>query len=176
MARRKPKYIYTFVAVQEKYQLTSKAEANLYHIERILGAVKVQGKSELFEKVEIKDRYTGFEGIFLTERKNLNFDVVEDFVTGYYNGVRSVQSHPYTDDLLDDDLLDDLDMTVLTYKHFYSMGGGLCDVYYPVKKEKATDELRQTLNQWTEEAISDKKTWDKCREEERRNIPIFEKL
>ena len=173
MAKRKT-YIYQFAVVQGEIQLIARADGNLYNIERILGVVKVKGKKELFEKVEIKDRLSGFAGIFLTERKNLNFDVISHFITNFSNGVRTVQSHPYTDDLYDDELLGDLGIKVLNYKHFYPMSGGMHDVFYPAKD--VTEDLLRELERRTQIAIQDEETWNLCREADRRNVPIFESI
>ena len=121
------RYVYKFVEKDGKYGLTEKAVFNPYTIERILGKVKIGRKC--YEKIYVQDCYGIFFGTFLTERKNLTFDVVEHFVTSYSYGIRSVQNHPYTEDLFDDQLIDDVGMAVLTYKHFYSSQDCLADVY-----------------------------------------------
>lgn len=142
-----------------KCVLTAKAEINPYHIEKILGKASVKGSKKIYEYIYIKAFNCDFEGVLLTERKNLNFDVVTSFIETYYNGDRSVENHPYYADLKDNELLDDLDIEVLTYKIFYSISG-LRTRFYPCKRNEITEELRESLKEKTKKAEEEKISWD----------------
>lgn len=173
--RKKTIYGYKFKEQDGICEITARAEINPYHIERILGKARVKGKKAEYEYIYIKSYDSDFEGVLLTERKNLNFDVVSNFITRYSNGVRTAGNHPYCADLKDDDLLDELGIEVLLYKHFFSMGSGLCVCYYPCKRTDITEELKEKLRERTREAENNKKSWDKCRENDRkRNKVVFE--
>ena len=161
--------IYRFEEHDGKYVITEKATLPHLSIERILGKVVI--KNGVYEKVELKSGIFGSacDGIYLTKRKNLTYSIVKQFIETYSNGTRSVQRHPYTDDLFDDELLDDIGMTVLTYKYFYSGDDRLVDTYYPVKKEDVTEELlsqlEETSKQQMEEAARLRAHWAKLRED-----------
>ena len=158
MGRKGKHYIYKFVNHGDEIELTAKRVGSLYGVERILGKVMVKGQNELFEMIEIKNRlYPELNGIFLTERKNLNFDNIENFILFHSNGDRSEQWHPYKQDLKDDTLLSDLGIEVLTYKHFYSGNDKLLDVYYVCKKEDVNEELKEKLKKWTIQAENEAK-------------------
>ena len=122
-------------------------DISLYWIEQILGKVKVKGSKKEFEKIVIKNRFYGkdVDGIYIVERKYLTRDVVCSFITSYYNGIRSIQNHPYTRDLFDDELLDDLDIIVLTSKWFYRGNNKLSDDYCTYRKEDVNDKLMQEI-------------------------------
>ena len=122
-------------------------DISLYWIEQILGKAVVKGSKKEFEKIAIKNRHFDVDGTYLVERKYLTRDIVCSFITSYYNGTRSVQSHPYTRDLFDDELLDDLDIVVLTTKWFYSGDNKLNDVYRTFRKEVVNDGLLQALKE-----------------------------
>ena len=148
--RKQKHYIYKFVSNGDEIELTAKAEGDLYRVERILGKVLVKGQNELFEMIEIKSRLSPqLNGIFLTERKNFNFDNIENFILFHSNGDRSEQWHPYKQDLKDDTLLSDLGIEVLTYKYFYSGDDKIRDVYYVCKKEDVNEELKEELKKRT---------------------------
>lgn len=149
--------VYKFIQSEDgKYILTDvSTQVNLYGIYRILGTVKVKGKRNVYEKIEIKNRYFNDDGIYLTERKNLTREILFHFITSCYYGDRSEQHFPYKSDLLDKTLLEDLGITVLTYKYFYSGNRKLCDLYYPVETENITDELKTKLQKQTEFAINE---------------------
>lgn len=148
--RKQKHYIYKFVDHGDEIELTAKRVGNLSGVERILGKVLVKGQNELFEMIEIKNRlYPQLNGIFLTERKNFNFDNIKSFILFHSNGDRSEQWHPYKQDLKDDTLLSDLGIEVLTYKHFYSADDKLHDVYYVCKKEDVNEELKEELKKRT---------------------------
>lgn len=151
-------YAYKFVKNGDKYEITEKALFNPYHIEKIFGKVTI--KNKVYELIEIKSRWADFEGVYLTERENLTFKVLARFVCSYGNGDRSEQWRPYKEDLLDPDLLDDIGMEVLTYKHFYSGSNELLDIYFPVKKDEVTEELINALN---ERSVSEVNKADRLR-------------
>lgn len=158
MGRKRKHYIYKFVRNGDEIELTAKAEGNLYCVERILGKVMVKGQSELFEMIEIKNRLSPqLNGIFLTERKNFNFDNIKSFILFHSNGDRSEQWHPYKQDLKDDTLLSDLGIAVLTYKHFYSGDDKVNDVYYVCKKEDVNEELKEELKERSIQAENEAK-------------------
>jgi hypothetical protein len=151
-------YIYKFVNNGDEIELTAKAEGNLYCVERILGKVLVKGKNGLFEMIEIRNRfYPQLNGIFLTERKNFNFDNIKSFILFHSNGDRSEQWHPYKQDLKDDTLLSDLGVEVLTYKHFYAANDELADVYYVCKKEDVNEMLKEELKELSIQAENEAK-------------------
>lgn len=166
--------IYRFEEHDGQYVITEKATLPGLPIERILGKVVI--KKSIYEKVELKSLFVP-EGVYLVKRKKLTFQTVKQFVTFYSDGTRCVQHHPYTDDLFDDELLDDIGMTVLTYKHFYSGNNLLADVYYPVKKEKVTDELLaqiEEINQKeTAEAARLRAHWAQMREDANKNQAVW---
>lgn len=168
MGRPRNCYIYKAIEKNGKYEITAKAELNPYTIEKMLGTVVI--KNKIYEKIAVKTRYMTEPVYGLTERANLTFDVVASFVTSFSNGDRSVDSHPYTEDLLDDDLLDDVGMVVLTRKHFFSSSNHLAEVYYPVKKEKVNDELIEYLNEYSKkqeaEAVQLRHHWAEMRANE----------
>ena len=138
------------------YVLVAKAYLNLYCIERILGKAKVKGDRKTYELIEIKDYGCPIcDGTYLVERKKLTFGVVCHFITTHAYGARSVQHHPYSADLLDDELLDDLGIEVLKYKHFYSSDDFLADCFYPVKKDAVSDELLKQLKEKSEKEVQE---------------------
>ncbi|MBQ1517364.1 MAG: hypothetical protein IIZ46_04100 [Clostridia bacterium] len=158
MGRKGKHYIYKFVSNGDEIELTAKAEGNLYTVERILGKVLVKGRNELFEMIEIKNRVSPqLNGIFLTERKNFNFDNIKSFILFHSNGDRSEQWHPYKQDLKDDTLLSDLGIAVLTYKYFYSGDDKINDVYYVCKKEDVNEELKEELKERSIQAENEAK-------------------
>ena len=122
-------------------------DISLYWIDRILGKVTVKGSKKEFEKIVIKNRHFDVDGTYLVERKHLTRDVVCHFITSYYNGERSVQNHPYTMDLFDDELLNDLDIVVLTTKWFAIGDNRLYDHYRTFRKDKVNDELIRALKE-----------------------------
>lgn len=169
-------YAYKFVKNDDKYEITEKALFNPYHIERILGKVTI--KNKVYELIEIKGRWANFEGVYLTERKNLTFKVLASFVSGYSGGDRSEQWHPYKRDLLDPDLLDDIGMEVFTYKHFYSGTNEILDCYLAVKKDEATEELINALNERSVSAVNEadrlRALWESHKPKEPKWEPITE--
>lgn len=151
-------YIYKFVNNGDEIELTAKAEGNLYGIERILGKVLVKGRNELFEMIEIKNEFQPqLNGIYLTERKNFNFDNIKSFILFHSNGDRSEQRHPYKQDLKDDTLLSDLGIEVLTYKHFYAANDTLADVYYVCRREEVNEMLKEELKERSIQAENEAK-------------------
>lgn len=148
--------VYKFIVDDNgQYVLTAKGNVNLYGVERILGKVKVKGDRKTYELIEIKNRYFDDDGYYLTEREKLTFDIVARFVTSHDNGDRSVQHRPFYDDLKDKELLDDLGMEVLTYKHYYSGNDFLADCFMPMKKIDVTEELIQKLKEKSEKEEQD---------------------
>ena len=174
---RKKHYIYKFVNNGDETELTAKTEGNLYCVERILGKVLVKGQNELFEMIEMRDRLSPqLNGIFLTERKNFNFDNIKSFILFHSNGDRSEQWHPYKQDLKDDTLLSDLGIEVLTYKHFYSAVDKLQDVYYVCKKEDVNEELKEKLKKWTIQAENEAKRLRTIWESSKKQTINWEKI
>lgn len=169
-------YAYKFVKNGDKYEITEKALFNPYHIERILGKVTI--KNKVYELIEIKGRWASFEGVYLTERKNITFKVLDSFVSMCSAGDRSEQWHPYTEDLLDPDLLDDIGAKVLTYKHFYSGSNEICDVYCAVKTDEVTEELINALNERSVSAVNEaarlRALWESHKPKEPKWEPITE--
>ena len=156
----KPKiYIYSFKISEGEYIIDSKCELKIgltHSIERILGKVLVRGRNELFEMVEIKSySFPEYNGIYITERKNLTFDVLKRFIKYYYNGCRSELHHPYTADLEDDAILLDVGMSVLTYKYYYSANDYLADAYFACKTEEVNEDLKKRLEEKTSQAIQE---------------------
>lgn len=162
--------VYKFIQSEDgKYILTDvSTQVNLYGIYRILGTVKVKGKRSVYEKIEIKNRYFNDDGVYLTERKNLNRKILFHFIRNCDYGDRSKQHFPYERDLLDRTLLEDLGITVLTYKYFYSGSRSLCDLYYPVETENISDELKAKLLKQTEFAIRESENAENAEKFERK--------
>lgn len=135
-----------------KIELTHEAEINIFNIDKIFRKVKAKGRRVDFELVALRSRDYGPVNIAV-KRSDITYDVMSHFITSYYNGDRSVQRHPYTDDLFDDDILDDLGMCVLTYKYYYAGSRFLADMYYPCHIYTPYNEVHELLDQRTEEAI-----------------------
>lgn len=129
--------------------LTHEGKANLYRIDRIIAkrGVKKKGRHVDYEEVVIDGTHC------LIKRKDLTFTVMSQFVACTKHESRSVQHRPYTDDLLDESLLNDLGLTVLTFKHYYSANDELCDLYYLARSEDVNDNLIKKLNDISNEAI-----------------------
>lgn len=138
------------------YEITHESDINVFNINRIFEKVRVKGRRVDFELVELRGRDYGPIKV-LVKRSDINFEVMCHFVTSYYNGDRSVQRHPYTADLFDNDILEDLNMCVLTYKYYYSGERFLADVYYPCKTNTPYNEVNSLLTRRTEEALKDQK-------------------
>lgn len=164
---RKDIYGYMFKEQNGKIELISKAKINPYNIEKILGQTKVKGKHQMYEYVYLKSR--NFEGVLLIERKALNYDIVSHFIQCYSSGFRSVENHPYTLDLKDSNLFDDLGITVLTYKYFY-ICNGLRTCYYPCKKSDVSEELIEKLQKYTMTAIEEKEKYVKTKDKKRNEL------
>lgn len=138
------------------YEITHEADINIFNINRIFEKVKVKGRRVDFELVELRGRDYGPIKV-LVKRSDINFEVMCHFVTTYYNGDRSVQHRPYTADLFDNDILEDLNMCVLTYKYYYSGERFLADVYYPCRLYTPYNEVNSLLTRRTEEALQEQK-------------------
>lgn len=164
---RKAKTIYKFEKDETGYTLIAQADL-IGHIDRILKKVKVKGKRKDFELIYVKTRLSSQnDGYYLIARRDLDFREMSSFICYHSNGVRSVQWHDYRDDLLDEEILDDLGMTVLTYKYYYSGNDKLADKFYPVLKENVTDELLEELKNQTEKAIAEAKNLREYRAEQK---------
>ena len=151
--------------------LTKQATVNSVFIERIIGKRKVKGRKTDFEEIELAE-FSPFDAHVtrtrcLVKRKDLSPSILMQFILFYCNGARSVQWHPYTDDLLDKELLDDLGVEVLTYKHYYLGDKQLCDVYCPVMKDDVTEELKNELKERTKNAIRQENFWYDQRQREK---------
>lgn len=144
------KYCYTFKEQNGIYELTGKAEFNPYNIEKILGKVKVKGKRQDYELIYIKSEYPRiYDGIVLTERKNLTFKVVTFFIRTCWYCERSVEHRPYYNDLKDKELLNDLDIEVLTYQRYWESEKCITTCFYPCKRDEITEELKTELEERT---------------------------
>lgn len=110
---------------------------NPYTIEMIFGKTKIEGSKLDWEKIMIKRDARDSGEYYIVRRKDLlkKTDAIIRFVQSYCNGSRSLQWHPYTRDLFDDDLLEDAGIRVLTYKHFYGSDGEVKDVYCAVSED-----------------------------------------
>ena len=122
-------------------------EASIYpsafSLRKIIGKRTFKNKKTVFEEIEL------FDGTrCLIKRKCLTEHIVRSFITGNEHGIRSVQHYPYTDDLLDTSLLDELNIEVLTYKHYYSGDKKIRDIYLPIKKD---DPDKNKIIEWTKE-------------------------
>ena len=133
------------------YIITHEAEIGCYVICRIICKRMVKGRKTEYEEIEIIDG--GKHRRCLVKRKDITVPVLISLICFYENGTRSVQWHPYTDDLLDVSLLDELGITILTYKHYYFGDKKLCDVYCPVKKDEVTPELLEKLQKRSDAAV-----------------------
>lgn len=179
----KPKiYIYGFKMSEGECIIDSRCELKIgltYNVEGILGKVLVRGRNELFEIIKIRSySFPEYNGIYITERKNLTFGVLKSFVRFYSYGDRSELHHPYTDDLKDDTILSDVGMSVLTYKYYYSADDYLADVYFPCKTEEVNEALKKQLDEKSSQAIQECDTLRQRRykfEEKRKKVrPIWE--
>lgn len=126
------------------------------NIERILGVVDkkvfINGRrnNSVFEKVEIKSYYFPSEnGIYLMKRKDLmQFNIMGSFVSSYWNGIRTEESHPYWEDLMDETIIKDMNCTVLTYKHWFSTShpDHISTCFILVKNEDAENVATELLS------------------------------
>jgi hypothetical protein len=134
------------------YIITHEAIIGRCNITKIIGKRMVKGRKTEFEEIEFvepnKERHR-----CLIKRKELTPSEIISLIEFCERGVRSVQWHPYTEDLMDLSLLDDLGIEVLTYKHYYWGDKELCDVYLATKRENVTEELKEKLEQRSKEAI-----------------------
>lgn len=138
------------------YIITHQADIHDCRLNRIIGKRMIKGRKTEFEEIEIRDLKNN---VFrcLIRRKDLTVSDIFSFIGFYENGTRSIQHHPYTDDLLDPSLLDDFNIVVLTYKHYYWGDRALCDLYNPVLKKDITPELIEKLKSRTLQAIEHQK-------------------
>ena len=134
------------------YIITHEAIIGQCNITKIIGKRMVKGRKTEFEEIEFvepnEERHR-----CLIKRKELTPSEIIGLVEFYEHGARSVQWHPYTEDIMDLSLLDDLGIEVLTYKHYYWSDKKLCDVYLATKKENVTEELKDKLEQRSKDAI-----------------------
>ena len=152
--KKKSVCVYKFKIESGEYILTEKAVLpNLHRIERIIKQVKVKNDLRSFELIQLGKWDYSF--LCLVERKELDFDNVSSFINYYTGGERTEESHSYKKDLLDNELLDDLGIVVLTYKHFYSGTNSILTCYKPVYKTEVTDELKNELKKYSEEQIEE---------------------
>lgn len=112
----------------------------------------VKGRKTEFEEIEFvepnEERHR-----CLIKRKELTPSEIISLIEFCERGVRSVQRRPYTEDLMDLSLLDDLEIEVLTYKNYFWGDKKLCDVYLATKKENVTEEVKEKLAKQSEDAI-----------------------
>lgn len=134
------------------YIITHEAIIGRCNITKIIGKRMVKGRKTEFEEIEFvepnKERHR-----CLIKRKELIPSDIISLIEFCEAGTRSIQWHPYTEDLMDLSLLDDLGIEVLTYKHYYWSDKKLCDVYLATKRENVTEELKEKLEQRSKEAI-----------------------
>lgn len=134
------------------YIITHEAIIGRCNITKIIGKRMVKGRKTEFEEIEFvepnKERHR-----CLIKRKELTPSEIISLIEFCEAGTRSIQWHPYTEDLMDLSLLDDLGIEVLTYKHYYWGDKELCDVYLATKRENVTEELKEKLEQRSKEAI-----------------------
>jgi len=134
------------------YIITHEAIIGRCNITKIIGKRMVKGRKTEFEEIEFvepnKERHR-----CLIKRKELTPSDIISLIEFCEAGTRSIQWHPYTEDLMDLSLLDDLGIEVLTYKHYYWGDKKLCDVYLATKRENVTEELKEKLNQRSKDAI-----------------------
>lgn len=134
------------------YIITHEAVIGKCNISKIIGKRMVKGRKTEFEEIEFVEpnnkRYR-----CLIKRKELTPSEIIRLVEFCDAGTRSIQWHPYTEDILDLSLLDDLVIEILTYKHYYWGDKKLCDVYLATKKENVTEELKEKLAKRSEDAI-----------------------
>ena len=134
------------------YIITHEAIIGRCNITKIIGKRTVKGRKTEFEEIEFvepnKERHR-----CLIKRKELIPSDIISLIEFCEAGTRSIQWHPYTEDLMDLSLLDDLGIEVLTYKHYYWSDKKLCDVYLATKRENVTEELKEKLEQRSKEAI-----------------------
>lgn len=134
------------------YIITHEAIIGRCNITKIIGKRMVKGRKTEFEEIEFvepnKERHR-----CLIKRKELTPSEIISLIEFCEAGTRSIQWHPYTEDLTDLSLLDDLGIEVLTYKHYYWSDKKLCDVYLATLKENVTEELKEKLEQRSKEAI-----------------------
>ena len=134
------------------YTITHEAVIGRCYITKIIGKRIVKGRKTEFEEIEFvepnKERHR-----CLIKRKELTPSEIIRLIEFCEHGARSIQWHPYTEDLIDLSLLDDLEIEVLTYKHYYWGDKKLCDVYLATKKENVTEELKERLAQRSKDAI-----------------------
>ncbi len=141
-----------------------------YTIEMILGKTKIEGSKLDWEKIMTKRDARDFGEYYIVRRKDLlkKTDAIIRFVQSYCNGSRSLQWHPYTRDLFDDNLLEDAGIIVLNYKHFYSGDGEIDDVYYAVSKdfyENNSVGLLMKLERISETAMREYYAWEERRKQ-----------
>ena len=134
------------------YIITHEAIIGRCNITKIIEKRMVKGRKTEFEEIEFvepnKERHR-----CLIKRKELTPSEIISLIEFCEAGTRSIQWHPYTEDLMDLSLLDDLGIEVLTYKHYYWGDKKLCDVYLATKKENVTEELKEKLEQRSKDAI-----------------------
>ena len=134
------------------YIITHEAIIGRCNITKIIGKRMVKGRKTEFEEIEFvkpnNERYR-----CLIKRKELTSSEVAGLIEFCECGVRSAQRRPYTEDLMDLSLLDDLGIEVLTYKHYFWRDKELCDLYLATKRENVTEELKEKLDQRSTDAI-----------------------
>ena len=155
-----------------RYVLTHQTTIYPCELLRIIGKRNVKGRRVDFEEIEILDR-SDKRYRCLIKRKDLTISDLFMLIEFHEHGDRSIQSHPYTEDILDPTILDDFGIEVLTYKHYYSGNRKLCDSYYPVPKENVTSELKDKLEQWSKDAIA-WRDYDENERLKRRSLPGLE--
>ena len=134
------------------YIITHEAIIGRCNITKIIGKRIVKGRKTEFEEIEFVEPNKERQRC-LIKRKELTPSEIISLVEFCEAGTRSIQWHPYTEDLMDLSLLDDLGIEVLTYKHYYWSDKKLCDVYLATKRENVTEELKEKLDQRSKEAI-----------------------
>ena len=134
------------------YIITHEAIIGRCNITKIIGKRMVKGRKTEFEEIEFvepnKKRHR-----CLIKRKELTPSEIIGLVEFCDAGARSIQWHPYTEDILDSSILDDVGIEVLTYKHYYWGDKKLYDVYWATLKDNVTEELKEELEQRSKKAI-----------------------
>ena len=92
-----------------KYILTHQTIIYPCKLRRIIGKRNVKGRKVDFEEIEIQDQSSARYRC-LIKRKDLTVSDVLGLIVCYENGTRSIQSHPYTEDILDPSIIDELEM------------------------------------------------------------------
>ena len=146
--------------------LTYQADLSTCQLTRIIGKRTVKGRKTEFEEIEVKD-FQNNKYRCLIKRQDLKKNGICELIIFHSNGDRSVQRHPYTEDILDPTIIEDFGIEVLTAKHYYYGDKALLDIYVPVLKERITPELIDELNEQSKKAIASKEYHEKSMREQK---------